>query len=357
MKRIEKLFEKLNNEKLDGYIFTDLNNILYFSGFRGEGIFAAVKDKTYIITDFRYTEQAQIESPECEVLETGKKNVAEILGELLVGVNKIGFEEDNMTVSQLNLIKKHSSLVEFVGSSNFGKRLRIIKDDNEIQLLKTAANATQDALMKAYSIAKIGMMEYEFAAEIEYYLKKKYNASPAFDYIVASGENGSMPHHITGSRKFKEGDAVTFDFGARINSYNSDMTRTFAMGQLSDKLSEIYKIVQEAQVTAQSALAPGKQCKDIDKIARDIITNYGYGQYFGHGLGHGVGLNIHELPFFSAKSEDVLEEGMVITVEPGIYLPGIGGVRIENTCRITKDGYESLFDASTELNTINGGNL
>jgi Xaa-Pro aminopeptidase len=356
MSRIKKLFEKLNKQELDGFFFTDLNNIKYFSGFRGEGIFAAVKDKTYIITDFRYTEQAEAESPDSIVYQTGNQNFAEILGEIFNGVNKIGFEEDDITVSKLNLIKKHSSSVEFVGSTNFGKEIRIIKDDKEIELLKKAANATQDALMKAYSIAEIGMKEYEFAAEIEYFLRKKYNATPAFDFIVASGENGSMPHYITGGREFKEGEAVTFDFGARIDSYNSDMTRTFAMGKLEGKMAEIYKIVYEAQKTAQMALAPGKACKDIDKIARDIIDSYGYGQYFGHGLGHGVGLDIHELPFFNAKSEYILEEGMIITVEPGIYIPELGGVRIENTCRITKDGCEPLFDAATELNII-GGNL
>lgn len=356
MSRVARLFEKLNKQELDGYIFSDENNIKYFSGYRGEGIFVAVKDKTYIITDFRYTEQAEIESPDSIVFKTGKQNFAEILGEIFSGVNKIGFEEDDLSVAKLNLIKKHSSSVEFVGSSNFGKELRIVKDEKEIELLKAAANATQDAVMKGYSIAKLGMKEYEFAAEIEYYLRKKYNATPAFDFIVASGENGSMPHHITGNRQFAEGDAITFDFGARIDSYNSDMTRTFAMGKLEGKVAEIYKIVQEAQKEAQRALTPGKACKDIDKIARDIIGSYGYGEYFGHGLGHGVGLNIHELPVLGSKSVDILKEGMVLTIEPGIYLPGIGGVRIENTCIITKDGYESLFDASTELNII-GGNL
>ena len=201
------------------------------------------------------------------------------------------------------------------------------------------------------------MKEIELCAHLEYFLKKNYGAAPSFDFIVASGDNGSMPHAVTGERKLSAGDMVTLDFGAKIDMYNSDMTRTFAMGKPSPKMRDIYNIVHEAQSAAQERLAPGKACKDIDKIARDIISKHGYGEFFGHGTGHGVGLNIHEEPRLSAQSETILEEGMVVTVEPGIYIPGLGGVRIENTCYITSDGYRSFFDASTDLNIIDGGKL
>ncbi|MCK5128858.1 MAG: aminopeptidase P family protein [Clostridiales bacterium] len=357
MKRIMKLQEKLNEMKLDGYIFSNRNNIFYFTGYRGEGLLAVKNGEMHIVTDFRYVEQAQSESPESKVLKTGPQSASEVLNSIFSKKDQVGFEEDNLTVVQLQSFKKACTNVKFIGSSRLGMKIRAIKDENEIEIIIKAGNATQDALNEAYRIAAFGMQEIELSTEIEYYLKKKYGAGKAFDFIVASGENGSMPHAITGPRKFKEGDMVTFDFGANIDSYNSDMTRTFAMGKASTKLLDIYKIVQEAQCEAQRILKPGIACKEVDKVARDIIAKQGYSEYFGHGVGHGVGLNVHELPVLNSKSEDILQSGMVVTVEPGIYIPNLGGVRIENTCYITEDSYTSLYDVSTELNIISGGNL
>jgi Xaa-Pro aminopeptidase len=291
------------------------------------------------------------------VIEIGNASYSEKLKVLLSDVDKIGFEEDEMTVAQLQGIKSECDKVKFVPTKSVGIEIRAIKDASELKLLQAAADATQSSLHEAYRIAAIGMKEIELCADLEYYLKRNYGAEPAFDFIIASGKNGSMPHAVTGEKKIQANDMVTLDFGAKINKYNSDMTRTFAMGKPSGKLADIYKIVQEAQSAAQESLAPGKSCRGIDKIARDIISKHGYGEFFGHGTGHGVGLNIHESPRLGVKSEEILEEGMVVTVEPGIYLPGIGGVRIENTCYITANGYKSLFDASTDLNIIDGGKL
>jgi Xaa-Pro aminopeptidase len=355
--RIEKLKEKMQSLNLDAFLFTNRNNIFYFSGYSGEGMLLVKESGLTIITDFRYVVQAGIEAPQCGVAEIGSQSYAKVLADLLSGVSKAGFEEDEITVAEFADIKSESKDCEFVPTKSVGINIRMIKEADEIALLQHAADATQDALFKAYETAAFGMSEEALCAELEYYLRKKYGATPSFDFIIASGENGSMPHAVTGSRKFTAGDMITLDFGAKIARYNSDMTRTFSMGKPGKKMSDIYKMVQEAQTAAQSALAPGKICRDIDKIARDIIDSYGYGQYFGHGTGHGVGLNIHEEPRLNPKSETVLCEGMVVTVEPGIYIPGLGGVRIENTCYITKDGYVPFFDASTDLNIIDGGIL
>ncbi len=355
--RLEKLKTKLNEIGTENFLFTNRNNIYYFSGYSGEGMLAIKGDDAYILTDFRYTEQAQKESPNSIVIDIADAGYAKKINEVFSDAKKVGFEEDEMTVSQFQGIKSECLKAEFIPTKGIGVNIRCVKDKDEIELLKISANATQDALNEAYRITAIGMKEIEVCAELEYFLKKKYGADPAFDFIIASGKNGSMPHHVTGDKKIEAGDMVTLDFGARINKYNSDMTRTYSIGKPEKKLHDIYNIVKEAQNAAQAKLAPGVACKDVDKVARDIISSYGYGEYFGHGTGHGVGLNIHEAPRLSTKSEEVLQAGMVITVEPGIYIPGLGGVRIENTCYITEDGYESLFDASTDLKIIDGGKL
>ena len=355
MTRLEKLHEKLGEYSLENFIFANRNNIYYFSGYAGEGLLAVKGSKRIIITDFRYTEQARQEAPDCELLELGDMTYASALSYVFKGVKKVGFEQDELTVAQLASYQKESKRLKFIPTTGIGVGIRTIKDDDEIALLQNAMDATQDALNKAYELAEVGMQEIELCADLEYYLKKKYGASPSFDFIVASGENGSMPHAVTGERRFLQGDMVTLDFGAKIARYNADMTRTFAMGKPSEKLYDIYKIVQEAQNTAQALLAPGVSCFEVDKAARDIIVKHGYGQYFGHGTGHGVGLNIHEEPRLNTKSKTVLKKGMAVTVEPGIYIPGLGGVRIENSCYITESGYKSFFDASTDLIIIDGG--
>ena len=355
--RLDKLKSRLEALGLKAFVFTNRDNIFYFSGFSGEGMLAVNGDRRYIVTDFRYAEQARRESPGNDIAQTGAKNHYGLLGEMFSGVKKLGFEEDDVYVSQLEALKKSCKGTRLIPTRGIGLNIRAIKESDEIKLLQNAANATQDALYKAYETAAFGMKEIELCAGLEYFLKKNYGAAPSFDFIVASGDNGSMPHAVTGTRKFAAGDMVTLDFGAKIDMYNSDMTRTFAMGKPSAKMHDIYKIVQDAQNAAQDSLAPGKSCKDIDKTARDIIEKYGYGEFFGHGTGHGVGLNIHEEPRLGAQSETILQKGMVVTVEPGIYIPGLGGVRIENTCYITDDGYKSFFDASTDLNIIDGGKI
>ena len=322
--RLEKLNKKIQPLDVNGILFTNRNNIFYFSGYSGEGMLLVIGERRIIITDFRYVVQAGKEAPRCEVAEIGENSYAQVLAGLLSEVKKVAFEEDEMTVAELTAIKDECVSTEFVPTKRVGLDIRIIKDEAEIKLLQNAMNATQDALYKAYEIAAFGMKEETLSAELEYYLRKKYGATTAFDFIVASGENGAMPHAVTGDTKFRAGDMITLDFGAKLARYNADMTRTFSMGKPDKKMGDIYKIVQQAQTEAQAALAPGKVCRDIDKIARDIIDSFGYGQYFGHGTGHGVGLNIHEEPRLNTKSETVLREGMVVTVEPGIYIPGLG---------------------------------
>jgi Xaa-Pro aminopeptidase len=239
--------------------------------------------------------------------------------------------------------------ISTVPAGGVGARLRMVKDAGEIGFLKKAGEITDGAFRYALTVAGPGVTEIELVAEIRYHLAKRYMAQPAFEFIAASGANGSMPHAIPTERKIAAGDMVTLDFGAEYMGYKADMTRTFAVGQPSGKMREVYGIVKEAQKRGAEALGPGKACKDIDAVARGYIAEQGYGEYFGHGLGHGVGLQIHERPNLKPVSEDVLAPGMAVTMEPGIYIPGAGGVRIEDTCVITGNGWESLFTSNKDL--------
>jgi len=227
-----------------------------------------------------------------------------------------------------------------------------VKDEEELKAIQHACDITCEAFEYICTYIKPGMTERQVQLALDYKMLELGAQDMAFSTIVASGENGSLPHAVPGDRVIKSGDLVTMDFGAKVDGYCSDMTRTVAVGEPSDKLREIYGIVLRAQEAAQAALAPGKNCADMDKIARDIIAEAGYGECFGHSLGHGVGIDIHEEPRLSSRSTDVLAPGHIVTVEPGIYVPGLGGVRIENTCVITDDGYKALCSASKELRIL-----
>ncbi len=349
--RVNKLITQANINNCSGFMLKNSNNIRYFSGYTGEGLAIISENGCAIITDGRYTEQAQNQAEGFEVVtfEGGKyldtiKDTCDRLA-----IDSMCYEADVITCDEYNAMKAAFTTINLVPTKAVGMTIRKIKDEHEIKIMKQAAGVTDELLEMAYLLSKPDMTELDLSAELLYLTSKKFKAENAFDTIVASGENGSMPHAFPTERAFKKGEMITLDFGAALQGYKSDMTRTYAIGEPSEKMREIYEIVKEAQQLAQDALKPGIPCKDIDAVARNYIKEKGYGEYFAHGLGHGVGLDIHEFPRLSQTSDDILQENMVVTVEPGIYLPGIGGVRIENTCVITKDGSKALFSASTDM--------
>lgn len=328
-------------------------NMRYLSGFLGEGALLIGQDVNMIVTDFRYTEAAATQAPGWEiVMSSNELPQNQILAER---ANKIGkpifWEEDFLTIREGKelgakldpAMKPLEGLVE---------ALRIVKDDDEIATMAKASAITDAAFAEILTKLKPGLTEKQVALMLYNAQIERGASDLSFSTIVASGENASLPHAIPTDRVIQRGDVVTMDFGCKVNGYCSDFTRTVAIGEISPKLKEIYKIVLDANLMALDGLKPGKTGVAVDKIARDYIAKHGYGEYFGHGLGHGVGLMIHEAPRLSPVGKTVLEPGMAVTVEPGIYLPGIGGVRIEDLCIVTEKGYRNLCASPKELITL-----
>lgn len=329
-------------------LITDPYNLRYYTGFRGgEGVALITEKSQILITDSRYTEAASKES-DFEVREyNAKVSVLDILREVIrdEDIDQVGFE--NLSIS-FNDYEKYK---EF-NLTPLGKALLIprqIKSEYEIQQLRQAEHIGDMAFDDILGILKPGMTELEVAAELEYSMKRHGAEGFSFDTIAASGVNSSMPHAIPSTKKLEMGDFLTMDFGCIYNGYCSDMTRTVCIGKADDDMKHIYNIVLSAQLRVLDELRPGMKCKDVDSIARDYIRNAGYGDYFGHGLGHGVGLYIHESPAFNTRDESIVKPNMIETDEPGIYLPGKFGVRIEDMILITEDGCEPLAKSPKEL--------
>ena len=351
--RLRSLREKLNREHLDAMLVTSADNRYYFSGFTGTaGVLLIGPEHAYLVTDSRYVEQARQQAPDFDVQKHhGRKDYLPLFNHLLneMGARRVGFEADDMSVATWRTWTEGLSDREWVEVSNLSL-LRMRKDDSEIEHIRRATRIAEQAFAEVLKLVEPGITEHELAAELEYRMRKSGAEKPSFDLIVASGPRSAMPHGVASQRKIEEGDFITFDFGCMVSGYASDETRTVVLGKASERQKEVYRLVLEAQLAALAALAPGKTTQDIDRIARSIIENQGYGDYFGHGLGHGLGINIHEAPSLSPAGEVIqLEPGMVVTVEPGIYLPEWGGVRIEDAVVITETGYENLAAFPKEL--------
>lgn len=357
---MKRIFHILNKHNLDAIILTDRYNINYLTKYMGDtGVVLIYEGKSYLLTDSRYIERASNEAKECICIDILDKGYSKTICELLNVDEKIkdniviktGFENNQISYSQYksfaDALGKASELVELNDEID---KLRMIKSDDEISLIAKAEAIGDEAFSYIVSYMKVGMTEKEIALQLEFYMKKKGADGLSFETICASGENSSMPHATPTDRILKKGDFVTMDFGCIYNGYCSDMTRTVMIGNdISDKQKEVYETVLKAQKTALKAIKPGVVCSDVDKIARDIIKEAGYGKYFGHGLGHSVGLFIHEEPRLSGRCNVILQPGMTVTVEPGIYLPGEFGVRIEDLVVVTEDGYKNLTTSDKKL--------
>lgn len=353
MARTEALRSAIPLEKGQAVLLTNPSNMFYVSGYTGEGKVLITMGKSVIITDFRYTEQAQREAPEYTVCMTEKGlSHDQIVTKLLKeeAVDTLLIEDDAQTVREFQHLKDElGDRVHCMPLGNVLPKLRQIKDAGEIALIREACRITSVAFERALTFIKAGVTERDVALFLEQEMYKEGADKPSFDTIVAAGENGSLPHAKPGARVIANGDMVTMDFGAKYKGYCADMTRTVCVGKPSDVMLSVYKTVLQAQQEAQSALMAGKSCREIDKIARDLIDNHGYEGRFGHGLGHSLGIDIHEEPRLSYSSGDETMAGQLLTVEPGVYLPGVGGVRIENTCLVLDGGCEALTTPTREL--------
>lgn len=354
MNRIHKLKQLREENKLDAILITSQENCFYFSQFTGTaGTLVVAESAAYFITDFRYMDQAKEQTEGFEIIEISNnknKNVVKLLNDNKI--KRIGFEDGDVRCKQYQELKDQDSEIEYSPLSDDINQCRQIKDDKEVETIKEAIRITEEAFTKSVTYIEPGMKEMDVAAELEYSLRKSGGEGPSFDFIVASGKRGSLPHGVASDKRIETGDLITLDFGTYYKGYCSDMTRTLVVGEPEKKQVEIYTIVLQAHREVIDKIKPGMTGREADQIAREVIDGAGYGDNFGHGLGHGVGIAVHEAPRLSANSEDVLQPGMIVTDEPGIYIPGWGGVRIEDVLMITEDGCKSLNTSHKELMVV-----
>lgn len=336
--RIDSLREDMTAVSVDAALITTTENVLYYSGFTGTSSQLLITpDDTLFFTDFRYAEQAQAET-EFDVIETKGDSRVQTLFEYAkkLGARRIGVDLSGVSYNAYKAYLKHTAEENIVDLSGAISKRRAVKDESELMLIAKGAAHNDKLFAHMCGLLKPGMTEYDIKAEIMYYMHKN-GAEAAFPPIVASGEHSSLPHATPTDRKILPGDFVTMDYGCRFDGYCSDFTRTVVISHMDKEQQKVYDIVKCAGDMALNALAAGVPAKAVDAIAREYIAVTGYGDYFGHGLGHSLGLFIHEAPALNERSDAVLEENMVVTIEPGIYLPGRFGVRIEDLC-VVKDG-------------------
>lgn len=352
--RLQKLRLLMQNKKLDAVLISKPANRRYFSGFSGSaGMLVITGKNQHILTDFRYIEQAKNQAVNYKIVKLESSlefygNLDKLLIEEGVGRrSKIGFEGDYVTFDAYKKLTGSLPDNEFV--SLFLDSSRMVKDKEELLLIKEAVSIADKAFSQVLACIKPGISEVDIALEVEYSMRKLGSEKPAFNTIIASGTRGSLPHGQASAKVLEKGDLVTLDFGAVYQGYHSDITRTVCVGKADIKQREIYDIVLTAQLKGLEAVQAGKTGQEVDAAAREVIEKAGYGKYFGHGLGHSVGLAVHESPSLSPKTQTKLEAGMTVTVEPGIYIPGWGGVRIEDLVVVLPGGREILTVSTKQL--------
>ncbi len=349
--RLDALRARLAEMGRDAALITNPHDIRYLSGFHGEDSFFLIAgDDALLISDFRFEEDVDVVRPVADV-HFRSTAIAKETGELIKkrGLGAVALQKEHVTLAQRDAIAKHAGARTLHPESGLLGKLRLIKSDGELKLIRRAIKIQQDALEAFLDQIEIGMSELEAAALLEYELKTRGSEEPAFGPIVAAKANGSKPHAVPGKTKLANNQPLLIDWGATYEGYRSDMTRCFALGGWPKKLREIYPIVEEAFHAGVAAVKPGVTGREVDAAARQIIDDAGFGARFGHSLGHGIGLDVHEGPRLSKTSDDVLEAGMVVTVEPGIYFPGVGGVRIENDVLVTERGRKDLCSLPTDI--------
>lgn len=349
--RITAVRQKLSEWEVDGLLITSATNRRWLSGFTGSnGQLLITANQALIATDFRYYAQADREAPDFTLFKH-QRTPADTQNFLAKsGAKTVGLEAKHVTIAELIELEEVSGVTWKPLLATL-EPLRILKTAVEIQTIQKACAITDEVMALVPQIARVSLTEGEVAWELEKALRQAGAEAPAFDIIVASGPNSALPHHHPGSRRLQAGDALVVDMGAQVDGYKSDMTRSFYLGKkASVHYFELYHLVLRAQTAVFQNAKPGMSLKTVDSLARDILARAGHAEHFGHGLGHGLGLDIHEDPFFSQRAEetDTLEVGMVVTIEPGCYLPDQCGIRLEETALMTEDGLMPLTHCPKE---------
>ncbi|MFC2068105.1 M24 family metallopeptidase [Chloroflexota bacterium] len=355
--RLEKLRKKLPEHEIDAIIVSNPENRYYLSGFYSSAGLLLISSKVAILaTDFRYSEQAKARAATYDIIQIAGDMVdwfPELIGGL--GLKKLGFEAGHLTHALYreftSVLRKINSSIKLVATSGLVECLRAIKESEEIDLITQAVAISDNAFSYIESITHVGMKEEELAWELEKYMRENGSQALPFDIIVASGLNAAFPHAKPSRRALSLGDPVVIDIGAKIEGYCSDLSRTICLGKSDEKFNKIYDTILGAQMGVMAMIREGMMGGEVDQLARIIIEQAGYGKAFGHGLGHGIGLTPHEMPWLGPNSVDVLTSGMVITIEPGIYLNGWGGVRIEDVV-VVENGKIRVISHAQKINIM-----
>jgi Xaa-Pro aminopeptidase len=349
--RTDRLVELLRARGLDSLLVTDLLNVRYLTGFTGtNGACIVTPEERLFFTDFRYVEQARAQVPEYERIEAGRDMLGDLSGRLR---GRAGFDDEHLSVAaHRKLSERLAEGVELVAAGGLVEELRAVKDASEVAAMRAAAELATAAYESLHERGLAGRTEREVAIQLVRFMEDSGAAGPSFPPIVAAAEHGAHPHAVPRDVEIPRHTLVVIDMGAIVDGYCSDCTRTLATGSLDDGALEIYDLVLRAQAEALAATRAGAACRDVDAVAREIIDAAGHEEHFGHGLGHGVGLQVHEAPRLSQRSDQALEVGDVVTVEPGVYLPGRFGVRIEDLVTVTGDGCRNLSHFTKELITV-----
>lgn len=348
--RVERLQRLMSEHDVDAFISSSAANRRYLTGFTGSaGTVVVGREEAFLLVDFRYVEQAKAQAPGFAVVHYEElfKSLGEVLTKLKA--ERVAFESAHVTVAAKTKLEEKVPGVAWTPVESWVEKLRAVKEPAELAAME-AAVALADRAFEYIAPRLKGRTEKEVAFDLEFFMRKEGASKLAFDVIVASGVNGALPHARPTDRVITPGDLVTLDFGCVVDGYCSDITRTVAVGKSDERQKEVYQLVLKAQQTGVNAVRPGRSGKEVDASARQVIADAGYGEQFGHGLGHGVGLEVHERPpVLSKVGEELLEEGMVTSVEPGIYIPGWGGVRIEDLVVVTAGGCRVLTQSPKEL--------
>jgi Xaa-Pro aminopeptidase len=349
--RADRLVEKLRERELDSLLVTNLVNVRYLSGFTGtSGVCVVGPELRLFLTDFRYVERARAEVPDFERAR-GKQDLLGDAAERLRG--RVGFEDQHMSVRQHERLRGLvPDGVELVAAGGIVEELRALKEPEELRAMRDAAALADQMYEYIRERGLVGRTEREVAVDVEREMRARGAEDPSFPSIIAAGANGALPHATPGATEIQPDTLVIIDMGCRVDGYCSDCTRTFATGSLSDEAGSVYELVLAAQEESLAAVLPGAEERAVDAVARDRIAAAGYGDQFGHGLGHGVGLEVHEAPRLAQSAAGSLATGNVVTVEPGVYVPGAFGVRIEDLVVVTDEGNEVLSHFPKSLITV-----
>ncbi|HHT9106592.1 MAG TPA: M24 family metallopeptidase [Candidatus Wujingus californicus] len=351
---LNSLREKLKEEKIDGFLITNETNIRYVTGFTGsESVFLITRNNDYLFTDFRYVEQARYDAPWVKIVERKTSLIKTICEKLKrLKIKRLFVEPIYLTLKHYSEIIKDVKGIQIIHSKGIIENYRGQKTPEEVNKIKRAIEIAESAFYEVRKKIKIGLSEKDIADALEFETRKRGGTKSSFETICAIGARTSLPHACVTDKKIKENDILLIDWGARFQFYNSDLTRVVFIDKILQKYKQIYQIVLDAQSFAIDNIKHGQKAKNIDYAARSYIEKKGYGKYFGHGVGHGIGLEVHEYPSISKRSCDILKEGMIFTIEPGIYIPDFGGVRLEDMVLVTYNGCDILTSVTKNLSEL-----